>query len=94
MKNEKLITSLFDRRFWMLSLVLLPFITRAQNENDYFIDREYQEGPFQVDQRTISPDQWKKFQSDDDFWYANATFKKDKKAQPTTVEKEKESGRT
>ena len=49
-------------------------------DDDYFWEKEYQdESWMQYKQRRITDSSLKKMQEDDDFWYANAVFNKEKK---------------
>ena len=49
-------------------------------EDEYFWEKEYQDDSWmQYKERNISDSALKKMQQDDDFWYANAVFNKEKK---------------
>lgn len=49
-------------------------------EDEYFLEKEYQDDSWkQHKQRKVSDSALKKMQEDDDFWYANAVFNKEKK---------------
>ena len=49
-------------------------------EDEYFWEKEYQDDSWmQYKERNVSDSALKKMQQDDDFWYANAVFNKEKK---------------
>jgi hypothetical protein len=85
MKNEKLKSLIVTTSFCLL--MVIPLAGLAQSDNDYFTDRTYQEEPFTNQPRSIPADQWNKFKTDDDFWYANAKIRRDKTSQQTIDEK-------
>jgi len=52
----------------------------VEADDDYFWEKEYQDDAWmQHKQRKVSDSALKKMQEDDDFWYANAVFNKEKK---------------